>query len=126
MDPQTMHSFLQMRARANEAAAQERADVLRVEATRLADRLRAEPGVTGVWLFGSLAWGRPHAASDIDLAVAGLPSGRYFGVLGELLMSASASVDLVRLEEIDLDTIPRVELALQSFIRQLQQPDTLE
>lgn len=121
-----MHSFLQMRARANEAAAQERADVLRVEATRLADRLRAEPGVTGVWLFGSLAWGRPHAASDIDLAVAGLPSGRYFGVLGELLMSASASVDLVRLEEIDLDTIPRVELALQSFIRQLQQPDTLE
>jgi predicted nucleotidyltransferase len=126
MDPQTMHSFLRMRARANEAAAQERADVLRVEATRLADRLRAEPGVTGVWLFGSLAWGRPHAASDIDLAVAGLPSGRYFGVLGELLMSASASVDLVRLEEIDLDTIPRVELALQSFIRQLQQTDTAQ
>jgi predicted nucleotidyltransferase len=122
----TMHTFLQQRAQARAVAASERASVLRAEAGVLARRLLEEPGVTGVWLFGSLAWGRPHAASDIDLAVAGLPSGRYFGVLGELLMSASASVDLVRLEEIDLDTIPRVELALQSFIRQLQQPDTLE
>lgn len=96
-----MHTFLQQRAQARAVAASERASVLRAEAGVLARRLLEEPGVTHVWLFGSLAWGTPHTDSDIDLAAAGLSEQRYFRLLGELLMNASVSVDLVRLEDVD-------------------------
>jgi predicted nucleotidyltransferase len=52
-----------------------------------------------VWLFGSLAWGEPDHASDIDIAVAGIDASAYFGALGELPAAAPCGVDLVRIED---------------------------
>jgi predicted nucleotidyltransferase len=52
-------------------------------------------GAERVWLFGSLATGAPHAGSDVDLLVRGLPSAqrtRAWLALEELF---EASVDLV-------------------------------
>jgi predicted nucleotidyltransferase len=100
-DRTTVHAYLERRARQEADACARRADGLRGEAATLATLLRQEPGVEGVWLFGSLAWGDPHLDSDIDLAVRGLPESRYFTCLGRLLTDASVPVDLVRLEDID-------------------------
>ena len=63
--------------------------------------LKEEFGVEAVYLFGSLLEPEAvHPASDIDLAVAGLDSQRYYEALGELLCrTKDFSVDLVRLEE---------------------------
>lgn len=56
-------------------------------------------GCRRIYLFGSLASGTAHAGSDIDLAVEGLDSSRYFAVLGKLLMELNHSVDLVLLDD---------------------------
>jgi predicted nucleotidyltransferase len=65
-------------------------------------------GATEVWLvfeeerlrvFGSLVTGALNEHSDLDLAVEGLATGRYFEVLADLISLFSAPVDLVRLEE---------------------------
>lgn len=61
--------------------------------------LHAEPGVRGVWIFGSLVTGGFHETSDVDLAVEGLPPERFFPVLGELAGVLPCAVDLVRLED---------------------------
>ena len=66
-------------------------------------------GVTRVWLFGSLAWGRVHESSDIDLAVEGLAGGDLFRVQGELLSAAPASIDLVRIEEAPFTLVRRIQ-----------------
>ena len=57
--------------------------------------------VEAVYLFGSLLEPEAvHPESDIDLAVTGLDSRRYYEALGELLCrTKDFSVDLVRLEE---------------------------
>ncbi|MEA3210449.1 MAG: uncharacterized protein QOE70_3506 [Chthoniobacter sp.] len=67
---------------------------------RLAARtLASESGVTRVWFFGSAAARRPlDYASDLDLAVEGLPGERYFGTLGALLSILRCPLDLVRWE----------------------------
>ena len=63
--------------------------------------LEEEFGVGEVYLFGSLLQPEAvHPESDIDLAVTGLDSQRYYEALGELLCrTKDFSVDLVRLEE---------------------------
>jgi predicted nucleotidyltransferase len=56
-------------------------------------------GASRVWLFGSLAWGRPQdERSDIDLAVEGLPPDRYYRLLSELDQLVHCPVDLVEWE----------------------------
>ena len=55
-------------------------------------------GCTEVYLFGSLATNEFHEKSDIDLAVRGCPKGKFFHVLGKLLMTLHHSVDLVDLD----------------------------
>jgi len=60
----------------------------------VAERYRVE----AVWLFGSLAWGRPDAASDVDIAVMGLRPELRDDFAGELWMAIDASVDVVLLE----------------------------
>jgi len=52
-----------------------------------------------VLLFGSLATGGYSETSDLDLAVEGLASDRYFHALAELMAVVGGPVDLVRLEE---------------------------
>ncbi|MBM3882164.1 MAG: nucleotidyltransferase domain-containing protein [Verrucomicrobia bacterium] len=57
-------------------------------------------GARRVWVFGSVAAGRPQDfRSDIDLAVEGLPSQLYFQALGELLELFPCSVNLVEIEK---------------------------
>jgi predicted nucleotidyltransferase len=63
------------------------------------------PGLEGVWLFGSVAEGRTHSSSDIDLAVAGLPPEALITATAELDSLASRQdpaipIDLVRLESL--------------------------
>jgi predicted nucleotidyltransferase len=67
------------------------------------------PGIEGVWLFGSVAEGRTHASSDVDLAVAGLPPEVLLAARAELdgLAAGAAAaapplipIDLVRLESL--------------------------
>ncbi|MCP4661587.1 MAG: nucleotidyltransferase domain-containing protein [bacterium] len=65
--------------------------------------LRAE-GATDVYVFGSVASGRVHPRSDVDLAVAGLPPEKFFGMLSRLSELFARSVDLVDLDDENLFT----------------------
>lgn len=58
-------------------------------------------GCTAIYLFGSLAHGKPHEGSDIDLAVRGCPPNRFFRALGYLLTELQHSVDLIDLDSGD-------------------------
>lgn len=79
-----------------------RAERMREIASQCATHLAQHYGVEAVYLFGSLAGGRPiHERSDIDLAVAGLPAKRYFSALKELwsFLPPDAELDSVPLED---------------------------
>jgi predicted nucleotidyltransferase len=89
------------------ASAQAREQAARRLATEAAVVLRQGwPGIEGVWLFGSVAEGRCHNSSDIDLAVAGLPPEALLTATAALDRLAAAGqdpvipVDLVRLESL--------------------------
>jgi uncharacterized protein len=82
------------RARADARA--ERLRILLPEARQLlVERYRA----SRVVLFGSLATGGHSERSDVDLAVLGVPSDRYFHALADLMVLFGGPVDLVRIEE---------------------------
>lgn len=57
-----------------------------------------EAGCNEIFLFGSLVSGRHQIGSDIDLAVAGCPSGKFFSLLGQLMLELEHPVDLVSLD----------------------------
>jgi predicted nucleotidyltransferase len=63
-----------------------------------AKRLLLDHGATKVVVFGSLATGAVHEASDVDLAVQGLPPQAYFRAMSELAALFDGPVDLVELE----------------------------
>ena len=65
---------------------------------RRAVEILTSDGCTGVYLFGSLASGRVQARSDIDLAVRGCPRGKFFHLLGKLMLELDHPVDLVNLD----------------------------
>ncbi len=78
-------------------------------ARRAAAHLYAH-GVVRVWLFGSLARGRPQDdRSDIDLAVEGLPPDRYYRALSELDQLVHCPVDLVELEHASPELRSQIE-----------------
>jgi predicted nucleotidyltransferase len=58
-------------------------------------------GCTGVYLFGSLATGKFREVSDIDLAIRGCPKGKFFQLLGKLLLELVHPVDLLSLDRQD-------------------------
>jgi predicted nucleotidyltransferase len=70
----------------------------RDDITKAVGILKAE-GCKEVYLFGSLAEGRVDECSDIDLAIRGCPPGKFFELLGKLLLELSHSVDLVNLDK---------------------------
>ena len=92
-------AYVRRRDREEKTRSLERRAELDRAARALARCLVAEHGASRVWLFGSLAWGDPDDASDIDLAVQGLSEERYFRALGAVLARAPVRVDLVRMEE---------------------------
>ena len=64
-------------------------------------KILKQGGCTGVFLFGSLASGEIRKKSDIDLAIRGCPKGKFFHLLGSLLLELNYSVDLVNLDRQD-------------------------
>lgn len=58
-----------------------------------------------MWLFGSVAEGRSHGSSDVDLAVAGLPPEALLTAKAELDGLASDAVQSAR-EVIPIDLVP--------------------
>jgi predicted nucleotidyltransferase len=67
---------------------------------RSAEILRAA-GAKAVYVFGSAATGRMHGASDVDLAVSGLPPRGYIPAKVKVGNLFGRSVDLV---DLDLET----------------------
>lgn len=61
-------------------------------------RILKEAGCSRVFLFGSVASGKTHERSDLDLAVQGCPQGQFFRLLGQLFMELDTAVDLIDLD----------------------------
>ncbi len=68
---------------------------------RRAVEILKQAGCTGIFLFGSLATGNIGGESDIDLAIRGCPKGKFFHLLGRLLLDLDYPVDLVNLDKQD-------------------------
>ena len=64
-------------------------------------KILQEAGCTEIFLFGSIAHGKIHNNSDIDIAIRGCPTKLFFKVLGQLLVDLGHSVDLIDLDEQD-------------------------
>ena len=92
-------AFLERRTRVRRADGERRAALLRSRLPAAVELLRTRYGVASIRLFGSLARGEADAYSDIDLAVEGLDTTRYFEALGDVMGLMSCPVDLVRLED---------------------------
>lgn len=58
-------------------------------------------GCKEVFLFGSVAEGNDNENSDIDIAIKGCPPGRFFELLGKLMLELDCRVDLVNLDHED-------------------------
>ena len=58
-------------------------------------------GCKDVYLFGSLVKGKATTLSDIDIAVRICPDGKYFNILGKLMMELNHPVDFIVLDERD-------------------------
>lgn len=78
------------------------ADILEsqeMQLVREAARLLYDRGARRVWLFGSLAMGRPlDEYSDVDFAVEGLPPQQFSRTYRDLNQMVGTKVDLVYLE----------------------------
>ncbi len=57
-------------------------------------------GAREVYVFGSVAAGKAHEGSDIDLAVTGLPPETFFATMARLADLLDRTVDLVDLDEV--------------------------
>ncbi|MBI4165607.1 MAG: nucleotidyltransferase domain-containing protein [Acidobacteria bacterium] len=58
-----------------------------------------ESGAREVYLFGSAATGRAASATDIDLAVSGLPPARFFRAMSKAAVAIGRPIDLIDLDE---------------------------
>ncbi|MGE0086308.1 MAG: nucleotidyltransferase family protein [Desulfococcaceae bacterium] len=68
---------------------------------RQAVEILKQAGCREIFLFGSLAENAIREGSDIDIAVRGCPKGKFFHLLGKLLLKLDIDVDLVDLDEND-------------------------
>jgi len=73
-------------------------DHLKTAIARVAAMLRA-CGAGEVYVFGSVARGRPSASSDVDLAVSGLQPDKFIEALGRAMQVLERPVDLIDLDE---------------------------
>jgi len=58
-------------------------------------------GCTDVFIFGSGVTGKIRDNSDLDLAIRGCPKGKFFHILGQLLLELDYPVDLINLDSQD-------------------------
>jgi len=94
-----MAAQLRRRREEQDRLARARAERLRSRLPAARDLLLGHHGAAVVRLFGSLARGDVTPESDVDLAVAGMPSANYFRALADLMTLFGSPVDLVRIEE---------------------------
>jgi len=80
----------------------------RVECEAMVDVLVNGFGASEVILFGSLARGRFHSESDIDLAAAGIAKDQFFLALAAVNRLSQRWVDLKPLEALEPYFYPRV------------------
>ena len=73
-------------------------DTVQQKDLRRATQILKEAGCSHVFLFGSLAAGRAHEQSDLDLAIQGCPQGQFFRLAGRLYMELDTVVDLIDLD----------------------------
>jgi predicted nucleotidyltransferase len=71
------------------------------EDIRQAIKILKESGCTDIFLFGSLGEGKIREESDIDIAIRGCPKGKFYSLLGKLLLALDHSIDLVNLDSPD-------------------------
>jgi predicted nucleotidyltransferase len=76
-----------------------RAESLREQARVAAGLLAVRHGAKRVWLFGSLAWGQPHQASDVDLLVEGIAADAWLAAIKTVEDAIEAPVDVLRAED---------------------------
>lgn len=74
-------------------------DRLKLLIERAATALKTA-GAREVYVFGSVAKGAMHAASDVDIAVSGLPPEVFFKTLGIVEDILRRPVDLIELDDI--------------------------
>jgi len=74
----------------------------------MVERLSAFPEVAAIWLFGSVARGRPRATSDVDIAVFTVPGARRRDPLRQLeyVGAASKALGTDRLDVVILNSAP--------------------
>ena len=98
--PETAAEALLARATAEQKDLDLHVAEVRAGLAALVCTLRDELGATAVVLFGSLAWGGFHRASDVDVAVEGVVGDDYWRALGTLGALRGHRVDLLRLSAI--------------------------
>ncbi len=76
---------------------------------KLVEILTRNYQVCKVILFGSLTAEKFHSRSDIDLAVEGLESRKFFKAVGDCLSISHVPVDLVRIEDASSILKKRIE-----------------
>ena len=106
--PESMARALMARAAKEQAALAATECALRARLPELARLLRQRFGATQVILFGSLAWGRFHQRSDVDLAVAGLAAADLGPATALLEAVAQRTVELFRFEDLPASFRARV------------------
>jgi len=52
-------------------------------------------GCRSVYLFGSLATGKEHDNSDIDIGIKGLPKGKFFATCAKIYLALDNDIDIV-------------------------------
>ncbi len=64
-----------------------------------ASTLLKNEGCKSVYLFGSLATGKFHKGSDIDIGISGLPPEKFFKVYSKLDGLIQKKIDLIDFDE---------------------------
>ena len=66
---------------------------------RKAIKILKDEGSLEIYIFGSLVQGNFKKNSDIDIAVKGLPKGKYFEIGGKLMMELEHNFDLIKIDD---------------------------
>lgn len=91
-------------------AAQRRAAEARSRLPALVHVLAQELGATRIILFGSLLGDALSESSDVDVAVEGLDSSRYWEALWRCSDALGRCVDLVPMEDAGASLLRRIEV----------------
>jgi predicted nucleotidyltransferase len=61
----------------------------------VATNLLKEGGCQSIYLFGSLATGKSHDESDIDIGIKGFPKGKFFEICAKVYFALDNDIDIV-------------------------------